>query len=600
MHRDFNSDFKAERRVILFSIVAELILVVLSAVMISYSHRINLGWVVLVCLLGMLIGLISVGSYLWTRYTVQPEVEQREALKQEKVDLNEKMHQTLAQIGRLEEERNIIDRDEQNAISNRNLLFQQEITLILDQQSQTEITYRQTLQNALRQFQLTHVRNGLLTEKLSAAHLPGIRADQLPSDWLQSLAKHQIVSANDVIPEWLSQAGVTEALAQALLQWREEVEAEYRNTQPSELPENELQLIMQEYQEKNAHLEKNEIIAKAASEKDFFEIRESFGKQRERNRTGLSAARSALRGLEEKQKTTIKLEQTYTNIRFQQFFILALGSAFGKNKPRSAVRAGLVNFLVLGLLIFQGALGVQAMRNLLSGGPTPELEHIPEPSIDTPLPPASEFSCLPTDSPRQTGIVTRVVDGDTIDVQIDGQEFRVRYIGVDAPEPNEYYGGLSLNRNIQFVAGKEVTLIQDVSDTDSFDRLLRYVLVDDFFVNYQLLLDGDVRASAYPPDTACKATFETAEEISRAQQVGLWRQPATPAATPTIPPSTGLTETPNLVAPPCSCTANTLNCPDFTTHDEAQACYAYCVEQGAGDIHRLDGNGDGQACESLP
>lgn len=39
---------------------------------------------------------------------------------------------------------------------------------------------------------------------------------------------------------------------------------------------------------------------------------------------------------------------------------------------------------------------------------------------------------------------------------------------------------------------------------------------------------------------------------------------------------------------------------DFATQAEAQACYAYCLDQGAGDIHLLDADADGVACESLP
>ena len=50
----------------------------------------------------------------------------------------------------------------------------------------------------------------------------------------------------------------------------------------------------------------------------------------------------------------------------------------------------------------------------------------------------------------------------------------------------------------------------------------------------------------------------------------------------------------------CSCSGDTLNCSDFSTHASAQACFNYCISQGAGDIHKLDGNNDGNACESLP
>ena len=50
----------------------------------------------------------------------------------------------------------------------------------------------------------------------------------------------------------------------------------------------------------------------------------------------------------------------------------------------------------------------------------------------------------------------------------------------------------------------------------------------------------------------------------------------------------------------CPCNGDTLNCTDFVYQSSAQSCYNYCVSIGAGDIHRLDNDGDGEACESLP
>lgn len=69
-------------------------------------------------------------------------------------------------------------------------------------------------------------------------------------------------------------------------------------------------------------------------------------------------------------------------------------------------------------------------------------------------------------------------------------------------------------------------------------------------------------------------------------------RPTAIAPTPTV--------TPNPVAP-CPCEADTLNCRDFQTQPEAQACYDYCMATVGRDIHRLDGNpNNGIACESLP
>lgn len=54
------------------------------------------------------------------------------------------------------------------------------------------------------------------------------------------------------------------------------------------------------------------------------------------------------------------------------------------------------------------------------------------------------------------------------------------------------------------------------------------------------------------------------------------------------------------VAAVCSCGSDTYNCTDFSFHSSAQACFNYCTAAGAGDIHNLDSDGNGQACESLP
>lgn len=50
--------------------------------------------------------------------------------------------------------------------------------------------------------------------------------------------------------------------------------------------------------------------------------------------------------------------------------------------------------------------------------------------------------------------------------------------------------------------------------------------------------------------------------------------------------------------PVCSCNGNTYNCKDFSSHSSAQECYEYCISQNTGDIHRLDGDNDGIACEN--
>lgn len=67
-----------------------------------------------------------------------------------------------------------------------------------------------------------------------------------------------------------------------------------------------------------------------------------------------------------------------------------------------------------------------------------------------------------------------------------------------------------------------------------------------------------------------------------------------------IPPTTVPTSIPvsPTESPVCDCSGDIYNCPDFTTHAQAQACHNYCMEQGQGDIHELDADDNGLACES--
>ena len=125
-------------------------------------------------------------------------------------------------------------------------------------------------------------------------------------------------------------------------------------------------------------------------------------------------------------------------------------------------------------------------------------------------------------SPPETAKVTRVIDGDTIIV---AGNYNVRYIGIDTPEiyPKvEEYGIEAWQLNRQLVEGKEVRLERDVSETDKYGRLLRYVYVGDVLVNAELVKQGLARAKAYPPDTRYQDYLEQMEQEAREAGRGMW------------------------------------------------------------------------------
>lgn len=591
MSKDFSSDFRVEKRTIRLALLFELIFVTLSGLLLAYSPSTVASWGVLIVFFGILGGIPLIGSYLWVRCSIQPEVAEKEEVLQEKLALEERIATTTQQTGRLEEERALIEQAEQADLARHSTRFQQENATLNEKRMQVEITYRQRVQNALRQLQANYLQSRLMAEKLADAPLLEFNSPGERQSFLSTLAAHQIYTANDLIPEWLARTGLPPSQLQSLQTWRKELEAELQSHQPDTLPNEEAEAFRQTYQSQLFQLDQEELLLKVALEKDLYEIREGHNKAREKNKTSLSGTRSALRGLQEKLTTQTKLFLSYNAITFRRFFGVALSSALNIKPSASRLGMGLAHLWVWGLLLIQGSFSLQAIQNL-------SIEPLP-----STLPQISETSpsaCIPTDTLHQTGIVTRVIDGDTIEVQIKEELFRVRYIGVDAPEPDQAYGGLALNRNIQLTAGKEVTLIQDLSDTDDFGRLLRYVIAGEVFVNYQIALDGYALASAYPPNTACNLTFEAAQALARTQQVGIWQSFSSPTLLVETPSKGEESQSKTPPPPPCLCNANILNCSDFDTRAKAQACYEVCVNQGVGDIHRLDGNGDGMACESLP
>ncbi|MFN2144519.1 MAG: thermonuclease family protein [Anaerolineales bacterium] len=140
--------------------------------------------------------------------------------------------------------------------------------------------------------------------------------------------------------------------------------------------------------------------------------------------------------------------------------------------------------------------------------------------------PRTEFDCIPTGTQRQTAELVEVIDGDTIDVRIDGQVARVRYIGVDTPEREDPYYEEATTANRILLGSGTLTLVRDVSETDRYDRLLRYVFTEQgYLVNYQLIVDGYAHLVTFPPDVACAETFLAAQEDARSREAGIWALP---------------------------------------------------------------------------
>lgn len=136
-----------------------------------------------------------------------------------------------------------------------------------------------------------------------------------------------------------------------------------------------------------------------------------------------------------------------------------------------------------------------------------------------------------TEGSGSNATVVRVVDGDTIVVDIRGTTERVRLIGVDTPEsvkpnsPVECYGKeASAHTKDLLPEGARVRLVLDVEERDRYRRLLAYVYrsADDVFVNLALATDGYAGLLTYPPNVAHVEELREAVASARRDGRGLW------------------------------------------------------------------------------
>mgnify|MGYP002714422685 FL=1 len=147
-----------------------------------------------------------------------------------------------------------------------------------------------------------------------------------------------------------------------------------------------------------------------------------------------------------------------------------------------------------------------------------------------------------SDPNYEVGRVVRVVDGDTAVIKINNENQKVRFVGMDTPEYNpkrdisEPWGKEATEFTRSLLENKIVYLEKDVSDTDKYGRLLRYVWleqpenpshptykeIENQMANGILVRDGYARAKEYKPDTQYKDIFRDIESDAKLKKVGLW------------------------------------------------------------------------------
>lgn len=144
-------------------------------------------------------------------------------------------------------------------------------------------------------------------------------------------------------------------------------------------------------------------------------------------------------------------------------------------------------------------------------------------------------SCTDRDerlSPGASGRVVDIIDGDTLDVRIDGRVERVRLIGIDTPEtkkpgsPVECFGPEATAQLLHLIPpGTEVVVERDIEARDDYGRLLLYVFrfEDSLFVNADLLRRGFARPLDIAPNTTHARDFRRLAGSAESEKIGLWK-----------------------------------------------------------------------------
>jgi len=202
---------------------------------------------------------------------------------------------------------------------------------------------------------------------------------------------------------------------------------------------------------------------------------------------------------------------------------------------------------------------------------------------------------------KPTILVSRVIDGDTIEVQLRGRTEDIRLIGIDTPEtvhPTvgvECFGPQASDFTKDRLEGKRVRLEYDVERRDRYGRLLAYVWIDGVMFNKTLVAQGFASVSTYPPNVRYVDRFLAAQRAARSSNKGYWAG------------CTADVEVPEPQEQQAPVAGGGANCdrnysgaciPPFPPDVDCTEIGATNFRSTGSDPHDFDSDGDGVACEA--
>lgn len=228
--------------------------------------------------------------------------------------------------------------------------------------------------------------------------------------------------------------------------------------------------------------------------------------------------------------------------------------------------------------------------------------------------PSVSATATPSKENKKIYSVVKVVDGDTLDVLIEGKVERLRLIGINTPEtvdprkPVECFGVEASNKAKTILSGKRVSLESDDTqgERDKYSRLLRYVFLEDG-TNFNLLMikEGYAYEYTYSLPYKYQSEFKAAQKSAETNKKGLWASGVCEKEVKTTTtPAPIVIPTPTPIQTSSQCNPNYSGCLKSNAGDYDCAGgtgngpnYTGAVQVIGYDEYGLDRDGDGWACE---
>jgi micrococcal nuclease len=237
--------------------------------------------------------------------------------------------------------------------------------------------------------------------------------------------------------------------------------------------------------------------------------------------------------------------------------------------------------------------------------------------------PASESASPSSSAPangRLEGKVTRIIDGDTVEVTIGDRKETVRMLLVDTPEIKkpgtdvQPFGPEASAFTKETLEGNQVTLERDVSERDQYGRALYYIWIGDKMFNELLLEKGLARVAVFPPDVKYVERFRELQKKAEEEAAGIWSienyatdkgyDPTKSTARPTPSPIPSFKN----AKTPAPATIKPAEAPLAPSAPKSEVYYKNCTEAKAAGVYNiqkgepgyraaLDRDNDGVACE---